>query len=81
MRLRSGARFFGFWLSLILTMAAPSILQADLSVHTKKLIEGAKVEGQVVWYTTINVAKSRPILDRFEKKYRGRPGRGNNCSM
>jgi iron(III) transport system substrate-binding protein len=69
MRLRSGARFFGFWLSLILTMAAPSILQADLSVLTKKLIEGAKVEGQVVWYTTINVAKSRPILDRFEKKY------------
>lgn len=63
-----------FWRSILLIAAAlsvsiPSGLQADLTAHTTKLIGGAKKEGKVVWYTTITVAKSRPILDRFEKKY------------
>jgi ABC-type Fe3+ transport system substrate-binding protein len=54
---------------LVSTLLTASFLQADFSAHTKKLIEGAKLEGKVVWYTTITVSKSRPILDRFEKKY------------
>ena len=33
------------------------------------LIEGAKKEGQVVWYTTMNVSQSKPVVDAFQKKY------------
>jgi iron(III) transport system substrate-binding protein len=35
----------------------------------RSLIEGAKKEGQVVWYTTMNVSQSKPVIDTFQKKY------------
>jgi iron(III) transport system substrate-binding protein len=35
----------------------------------RSLIEGAKREGQVVWYTTMNVSQSKPVIDTFQKKY------------
>lgn len=34
-----------------------------------KLIEGAKKEGQLVYYTTMTLDQSRITVDRFEKKY------------
>src|SRR5262245_47948752 len=34
-----------------------------------KLIEGAKKEGQVVYYTTMTLDQSKQTVDRFEKKY------------
>ena len=34
-----------------------------------KLIEGAKKERQVVWYTTTNLETSKVIVDQFQKKY------------
>ena len=37
--------------------------------HTAKLIEGAKKEGKLVWYTTMGVSDSKPMLDAFKKKY------------
>lgn len=39
------------------------------SEHTTKLIEGAKKEGTLVWYATMAVSESKPLLDAFEKKY------------
>ena len=39
------------------------------SAHTSKLIEGAKREGNLVWYTTMNISDSKRLLDSFEKKY------------
>jgi len=39
------------------------------SAHTAKLIEGAKNEGKLVWYTSMNISDSRRLLDVFEKKY------------
>ena len=39
------------------------------SEHTAKLIEGAKKEGRLVWYTNLNVKDARIILDAFERKY------------
>lgn len=35
----------------------------------KRIIEGAKKEGQVVVYTSLNVKDSGPLTDAFEKKY------------
>lgn len=32
-------------------------------------IREAKKEGKIVWYTSMNIAESRPLLDAFEKKY------------
>ncbi|HEY7164129.1 MAG TPA: extracellular solute-binding protein [Candidatus Binatia bacterium] len=57
-----------FLIAAVFAFSLPSSLQADSAAQTQ-LIEGAKKEGKVVWYTTITVLKSRPILDRFEKKY------------
>jgi iron(III) transport system substrate-binding protein len=40
--------------------------QAD---ENAKLVEGAKKEGKLVWYTSTNVTESKPLLDDFEKVY------------
>ena len=34
-----------------------------------KLIEGAKKEGEIVWYTSMALDQSKPVADAFEKKY------------
>ena len=34
-----------------------------------KLVEAAKKEGKLVWYTSPNVTESKPLLDDFEKTY------------
>ncbi|HSC41573.1 MAG TPA: extracellular solute-binding protein, partial [Candidatus Binatia bacterium] len=34
-----------------------------------KLVEGAKKEGKLIWYTSTNVTESKPLLDDFEKQY------------
>jgi iron(III) transport system substrate-binding protein len=36
-----------------------------------KLIDAAKKEGKLVWYTSTNVTESKPLLDDFEKLYPG----------
>jgi iron(III) transport system substrate-binding protein len=46
--------------------AASSAGQADPSA---KLIEGAKKEGEVVWYTTTTLDQSQQVVERFQKKY------------
>ena len=33
------------------------------------LIEGAKKEGQIVWYATLNISDSNALLNRFNQKY------------
>ncbi|HWP34261.1 MAG TPA: extracellular solute-binding protein [Thermodesulfobacteriota bacterium] len=35
----------------------------------EELIEGAKKEGRLVWYTSMNIDDSQPLLDAFTKKY------------
>lgn len=39
------------------------------SEHTAKLIEGAKREGKLVWYTSMAVLESKPLLDAFTRRY------------
>jgi iron(III) transport system substrate-binding protein len=34
-----------------------------------KVIEGAKKEGKVIWYTTMTIDQSKQVVDQFEKKY------------
>ena len=42
---------------------------AGNSPSTAKLIEGAKKEGQAVWYTTTTLDQSQQVVQAFEKKY------------
>ncbi len=47
----------------------PSNARGQTAVPTAAVIEGAKKEGQVVFYTPLNINDSRPLLQRFEQKY------------
>lgn len=39
------------------------------SAHEAKLIEGAKKEGSMVWYTAMAIDTAKPLADGFQKKY------------
>lgn len=39
------------------------------SPHEAKLIEAAKKEGSLVWYTAMAIDTAKPLADGFEKKY------------
>jgi iron(III) transport system substrate-binding protein len=56
------------FLLLLLSASAPEPLRAQAD-HAAKLLEGAKKEGAVAWYTSMNVNESKPLLDDFEKQY------------
>jgi iron(III) transport system substrate-binding protein len=46
------------------------ILRPDTArAQQAQLIEGAKKEGQIVWYTTMSSDQSKQFMDRFIKKY------------
>jgi iron(III) transport system substrate-binding protein len=50
------------------------VLSFSLPVHAQSspqaaLIEGAKKEGKVVWYTSMAIDTSKPLLDAFTKEY------------
>lgn len=54
--------------SLLLSVPAlgPAWGQQD---NTAKLVEGAKKEGGLNWYTSMNVTESKPLQDEFERLY------------
>ena len=39
------------------------------SEHTARLIEGAKKEGRLLWYTALNINDATMLTSRFEQKY------------
>ena len=52
---------------ILLSVGAPAAWgQAD---EKSKLVEGAKKEGKLIWYTSTNVTESKPLLDDFEKQH------------
>ncbi len=60
-------RLLGVVVTVVVALAARSVSAADAA-----LIEAAKKEGQVTWYTTLVVNQIvRPLKDAFEKKYPG----------
>src|SRR4051812_3535756 len=58
---------------LALTFPAASVRAAapPASAVTPALIEAAKKEGKVVWYTSIDLAAAERIAKTFEAKYPG----------
>jgi len=51
-------------LTTILLLPVPS-----WSVSSPKVIEGAKKEGRLVYWTSMNLSQSKLVVSRFEKKY------------
>lgn len=63
--------FRGIWLVFALLIAVcfqPADAWSQGSANTK-LIEGAKKEGELVWYTTMTLDQSKETVDRFQRKY------------
>ncbi len=54
--------------ALFFALASPGVLPAQ-SDHASKLIEGAKKEARLVWYTSMAIDTSKPILDAFLQQY------------
>jgi iron(III) transport system substrate-binding protein len=54
-------------LLVLLSISYPAGINAQ-PVQTA-LVEGAKREGKLVWYTSMAVDTSKPLLDAFEKEY------------
>jgi iron(III) transport system substrate-binding protein len=55
--------------SCLVGLIASNGARAQSNATTAALIEAAKKEGQVVFYTPLNINDSRPLLQRFEQKY------------
>ena len=58
--------FFALGLALALHNLPLAWGQAD---HTKRLIEAAKKEGKVVWYTALSIPDAELLTKRFEQTY------------
>jgi iron(III) transport system substrate-binding protein len=56
----------GLFLAALVSLASLSWSQTVLN---PKVIEGAKKEGQVVWYSTMTLDQSKVVVDHFQKKY------------
>ena len=63
-------RFFLRSLALLIFWSAqiPSLVSAQSPSQTA-LVEGAKKEGKLVWYTSMAIDTSKPLLDAFNKEY------------
>jgi iron(III) transport system substrate-binding protein len=53
---------------IVLPLALPVAVWAQGSPNPK-LVEAAKKEGELVYYTTMTLDQSKAVVDRFEKKY------------
>jgi iron(III) transport system substrate-binding protein len=54
---------------VIVLLVLPGSFARGQSESTQKLIEGAKKEGKLLWYTALNVADADMLLRRFEQKF------------
>ncbi len=59
-------RRVGFVVIVLLLTGAPAWSQSD---ERAKMVEAAKKEGKLVWYTSTNLTESKPLIDDFEKIY------------
>jgi len=54
---------------ITLFFAAAGLAQSQQSNVRAALLEGAKKEGKLVWYTTMALDDSKPVLDAFMREY------------
>jgi iron(III) transport system substrate-binding protein len=66
MKISNFNRFAGLCLLALLCFPATAGSQA---APNPKLLEAAKKEGELIYYTTMTLDQSKAVVDRFEKKY------------
>lgn len=57
------------WLGILVAGTLPAVHLHAQSDHLSKLVDGAKKEGRLVWYTSMAIDTSKPLLDAFMKEY------------
>jgi len=67
--LLSGCFVTLFLFSLFLGVPVGKASAQSMKEHTAKLVEGAKKEGKVVFYTSMDIEDSTALLKRFAEKY------------
>jgi iron(III) transport system substrate-binding protein len=60
--------------AVLIFAAAMTLFFGTRSAHSQsnpdpKLVEGAKKEGEMIFYTTMTLDQSKEVVDRFQKKY------------
>jgi iron(III) transport system substrate-binding protein len=58
--------WIGLLISILFSLQAPSSFS---QATDPKIIEGAKKEGEVIWYTSMVVEQSQAVVEAFQKKY------------
>ena len=61
-------RFRTVCITLMLLLIAPLVAWAQTSPD-QKIVDAAKKEGELVYYTTMTLDQSKVVVDRFQKKY------------
>ncbi len=64
--MKKGSLAFVLFVLLVPSRASISWGQSE---HTTRLIEGAKKEGRLLWYTALNINDATMLIKRFEQKY------------
>lgn len=57
------------WVVVLVLFSSTASTAWGQSEHTKRLIEGAKKEGKLVWYTALNINDATMLTKRFEQIY------------
>ncbi len=50
-------------------VSSPNAVSWSQGGPDPKVIQGAKKEGEVIWYTTMTLDQSKQVVDRFQKRY------------
>jgi len=61
-------RFYGLCTTLMVLLMAPVVAVAQ-GGPDQKIVDAAKKEGELVYYTTMTLDQSKMVVDRFQKKY------------
>ena len=69
MKLSCYTKFWTFLLAFLFCQLFVSRLALAQDGHTNRLIEGAKKEGAVMWYSSMNVEDAKKMADAFNRKY------------
>src|SRR5437867_11907432 len=56
-----------FFSILLMAAVSPALLRAQGSTDPK-IVEAAKKEGEIIWFTSMSVDRSQPLMNAFQKK-------------
>ncbi len=68
-RLNNGKRLFRLILVLLTLLLPLGLRPASLAAPSKEVIEGARKEGEVVVYASMNLGEANAMIAKFEERY------------